>query len=278
LKEKLWRGAVLKSVSIHKFVEGTPVSMALCLTKFGLLFTAIQRQLIDLPYCEGLTENGIFCGHVWEETPWPRYVTQKAQKQAQTIGEHLNSLGYRGIFGIDFLIDSEREQVYPIEINPRFTGAFPMLSLLHIERLLIPMEVFHILEFLGVEYRIDLEELNSGYANPGSGSHLLLFLLSEKDKVSTARLNAGLYEYSPQKGSFHFVKKAFDYRHIENESQFIITDGPPERSGEGAGSSDPLFRLCRFLFSYPVTGNDGSLKFLPRRAVDWAYNSIGNSE
>jgi len=278
LKENRWRGALLKSVSIRKFVEGLPVSIALCLTKYGILFTGIQKQLIDLPHCRDLAEDGVFCGHVWDETRWPPYVTQKAQKQARAIGEHLNALGYKGIFGIDFLIDSRHEQVYPVEINPRFTGAFPMLSMLHIKRMVIPMEVFHILEFLGVQYRIDLEELNWGYATPINGSHVLLFLLSEKNRKSISGLDAGLYEYNPDNGSFFFVKEAFDYREIKNKRQFIITDGPPVRGGEAVGPCDALYRLCRLLFSHPVTGDDGVLETLARRAVDWAYKKMGISE
>ena len=278
LKENTWRGAALKSVSMNGFVEGIPVSMALCLTRHGPLLTGLQKQLIDLPYCSGLAEDGVFCGHVWDDAPWPLSVTQKARKQALIIGEYLNSLGYKGIMGIDFLMDKSRERVYPLEINPRFTGAFPMLSMLHIQDRVIPMEVFHILEFLDVPYRVDVEKLNASYALPIKGSHILLFLLSKGDGNSMNMSNAGLYEYDPEKGRIFFVKGAFDYREIKNERQFIITDGPPENNGGAFASSDPLSRLCRLLFSYPAVDDDGVLAPNASRAVDWAYKKMGISE
>ena len=278
LKENAWRGTVLKSVSINKFMEGIPVSMALCLTKHGLLLTGLQKQLIDLPYCTGLTEDGVFCGHVWDDAPWSRYVTRKARNQALIIGEHLSSLGYKGIFGIDFLIDNRHEQVYPLEINPRFTGAFPMLSLLHIKGGMIPLEVLHILEFLGVPYRVDVEELNASYALPVKGSHILLFPLSKRNMSVTDGPDAGLYDYDPDKGEFFFVKGAFDYREIRNEGQFIIADGPPENREAAFASSDPLYRQCRLLFSCPVVNDDGVLEHHARRAVDWVYKKMGISE
>jgi hypothetical protein len=159
LKANTWRGVPLKSVSIHKFAEGVSVSIALCVTRQGALLSGPQRQLIDLPYCKGLPESGIFCGHVWGETPWPPSVTEDVRKQARMIGDYLASLGYRGILGIDFLIDGGQKRVYPLEINPRFTGAFPMLSLLFIRNQLIPLEVFHILELLGISYQADIEGL-----------------------------------------------------------------------------------------------------------------------
>jgi len=277
LKENAWRGAVLKSVSMHRFVEGIPVSMALCLTKHGLLLTGLQKQLIDLPYCRSLTEDGVFCGHVWDDTPWPLSVTQKARKQALIIGEYLDSLGYKGILGIDFLIDKWHEQVYPLEINPRFTGAFPMLSLLHLKDKVIPMEVFHILEFLDVPYRVDVEELNAIYAGSVVGSHVLLFILSQRNTNTIDLPSAGLYEYDPDKGKICFVKGAFDYREIKNKCQFIITDGPPVNCGEAFASSDLLYRVCRLLFSYPVVDDDGVLEPHAHRAVDWAYKKMGIS-
>jgi hypothetical protein len=278
LKENTWRGAGLKSVSLHRFVEGIPVSMALCLTRHGLLFTRLQKQLIDLPYCGGLTEDGVFCGHVWDDTPWPLSVTQKARKQALIIGEYLNSLGYKGICGIDFLMDKRNERVYPIEINPRFTGAFPMLSMLHIKDRVIPMEVFHMLEFLDVPYRVDVEELNARYALPVKGSHILLFLLSKRSRNAMNIPDAGLYEYDQEKGGIFFVKGAFDYRETKNERQFIIADGPPENREAAFASSDPLYRLCRLLFSYPVADDDGVLDPHARRAVDWVYKKMGIPE
>ncbi len=71
LKENLWRGVGLSTVSVNRFLKGIPASVAMCLTRHGVLASRLQRQLVDLPYCEDFPEDGIFCGHVWDETPWP---------------------------------------------------------------------------------------------------------------------------------------------------------------------------------------------------------------
>jgi hypothetical protein len=44
-----WRGTNLKGVLVSRFVEGVPASVALCVTRYGLLRSRLQRQLIDLP-------------------------------------------------------------------------------------------------------------------------------------------------------------------------------------------------------------------------------------
>jgi len=122
-----------------------------------------------------------------------------------------------------------------------------------------------------------VEELNAGYALPVKGSHVLLFLLSKGNGNAIDGPDAGLYEYDPDKGEFFFVKEAFDYREIRYEGQFIIADGPPENRGDAFVSSDPLSRLCRLLFSYPVTDDDGVLAPHARRAVDWVYKKMSIS-
>ncbi|MEA2040132.1 MAG: ATP-grasp domain-containing protein [Thermodesulfobacteriota bacterium] len=273
LEEDTWRSVPLKQVSINKFIQGTPVSMALCLTRHGVLISELQRQLIDLPYCNNLYENGVFCGHVWD-SPWPPVVVDKARSQALMIGEHLASLGYKGILGIDFMLDMKNQQVYALEINPRLTGAFPMISQLHVKDHLIPMEVFQILEFLGLPYEVDIESLNAQYAKPLSGSHILIFLLSGPNTISKHGAQPGLYEHDYETDKISFVREATDYKDIENQSQFIIVDGPPGPGLEESGTADPLYRLCRLLFSCPVVNEHGDLSPYALFAANWAHSKI----
>jgi hypothetical protein len=274
LKQNTWRGVNLKSVSIHLHVDGIPVSMALCLTRHGVLFSGVQRQLIDLPYCKDLTEDGVFCGHVWEKPPWPSTTTEQVRTQAQVIGDYLAALGYKGIVGIDFLINKSYERVFPVEINPRLTGVFPMLSLLHIERRVVPLEAFHILEFLNVPYEVNIDELNALYAEPVTGSHVLIFLLSGGKDGAIKALGAGLYQFDSCEEKISFVRGAIDYGDIENDKQFIIIDGPPAMGGEVVQISDPHYRLCRLLFSYPVADDNGVLSSRGLKAVEWVYRKI----
>ena len=271
LRENTWREVRLKSVSIRKFIEGVSASVAICITRHGNLISGLQKQLVDLPYCSDFPEDGIFCGHVWDEMPWSSAVQEDVLNQANRIGEYVASLGYRGILGIDFIIDERGGGIYPIEINPRFTGAFPMLSLLHLQNDIIPLDIFHMLEFLDLPYRVDVADLNRKYARPIKGSHLLLFLPSGGQKTWFDRLLPGLYEYEPAEKRFFFRRDAMEYRDIQNENQFVLVDGPPHIGGNGAVSTDPLARLCHILFSYPVVEKEGAMSPHARVALEWIY-------
>jgi len=271
LKGHVWRDIRLTSALIRRFIKGTAASVAVCVTRHGILISGLQKQLIDLPYCANPAENGIFCGHVWDGNPWAPAVRSAAIKQAEKVGKYVAALGYRGILGIDFVIDEEAEGVYPIEINPRLTGAFPMVSLLHIQNGIIPLDIFHILEFMDLPYRIDVAELNRRYQTPLKGSHLLLFFPPEGQDIRGFRMRAGLYEVGPRDKAVRFVREGTGYRDIRNHNQFVVVDGPPLPGTGERISGDSFSRLCHLLFSYPVSDAGTALTPHARRVLDWIY-------
>ena len=277
LKGGIWRGSKLTRISIHPFLEGVSASLALCLTKHGILYSGLQRQLIDLPYCEDIWERGVFCGHAWGETQWPSQILEEARRQGGLIGNYLARMGYRGIVGIDFLITKDLKKIYPLECNPRYTGAFPMLSQLHLGQGIIPMDVFHMLEFLGVPYEIDIDLLNSRYEKDLlRGSHLILFALTRGGTLGGTPLNAGLYQWDPEEDGISYIGGASDYTDFQNDNQFIIIDGPPDIGGGKAVFQDPLYRLCRLLFPHPILHKGGGLSLKINSLVKWAYGMLFN--
>ena len=284
LRRGTWRGIELETVAIHRFMDGIPASLALCLTRHGTLYSGLQRQLIDLPYCKDIPESGIFCGHSWGEPDWPSHVKAEALRQARLIGEYLAGMGYKGILGIDFLISRDQKRVYPLECNPRFTGAFPMLSQLQLWHNIIPMDVFHMLEFLDLPYEVDTASLNARYEEPIRGSHIILFRGPNAIFKGEGLPDAGLYERDPDSGRISFVGGASDYREIRGEPQFIIIDGPPalpesckaeSDTGEnGLPLPDPLQRICRILFPVPIVNERETLSPGVLSVVDWVYNEM----
>jgi hypothetical protein len=274
LKGRVWRGHRITRVSIEKFVEGIAVSLALCLTRHGMLFSGLQRQLIDLPHCKGISENGVFCGHSWGDSPWSDSIKDEAKRQAKQIGSYLGRLGYKGILGIDFLVTKDGKHIYPLECNPRLTGAFPMLSQLHLQNEAIPMDVFHILEFLGTPYHMDPLFLNDRYARTVRGSHIILFRLQNEILTGGRPLLAGLYEFSPEEEAFSFKKEAIDYRDFRNNQQFILTEGPLDSVCKNRAFMDPLERMGRVLFPYPVIDRQQHLSSKAMSVAQWVYKRM----
>ena len=253
LKHGRWRGVLLKNIFIQRYIDGIPVSVALCITVHGVLISCIPRQLIDLPYCFHGHENGVFCGHSWgEDDIIERYRTD-IQRQAHLIGEYIREKGYRGIMGIDFILDQNNRVIYPLEINARLTGAFPMLDQLYMKEGIIPMHAFHILEFLKIPYNIRINEINRMYSLNISGGHIIVFARPGKRSDQMNFPLSGRYKLDSGKGPIKHCGKGLGYEDLRNKNEFLIIDGPPSNSSfQDKFFDDPFLRICRILFPYPI--------------------------
>ena len=76
------------------------------------------------------------------------------------IGEQIRRAGYWGYFGLDFLLDQDTGALYLGELNPRITGATPLTSQAALDQDEVPLLLFHLLEWLGVEYAVDVAQFN----------------------------------------------------------------------------------------------------------------------
>ena len=68
--------------------------------------------------------------------------------------------GYLGFLEIDVLVDVDSGEVYLGELNPRISGASSMTNVTAGAYADVPLFLFHLLEFMDVEYTIDVEEIN----------------------------------------------------------------------------------------------------------------------
>src|SRR6202008_4578642 len=76
------------------------------------------------------------------------------------LGDRLAKEGYLGFLEIDVLVDLADDSVYLGELNPRISGASSMTNVTAGAYADVPLFLFHLLEFMGVDYTIDVEEIN----------------------------------------------------------------------------------------------------------------------
>jgi hypothetical protein len=134
-------------------------SLQVCILEDAVLVGPPQAQLIRNAF---LTYDGPdaiqFCGGSIGEGLMSDEQYAEASTYARTIAATLQYAGYRGIFGIDYLISNE---VYVIEANLRFTGLSPLLASLQHEA---PYMLLHVLEQAKQPYQLDTtpEKATSG--------------------------------------------------------------------------------------------------------------------
>jgi len=76
------------------------------------------------------------------------------------LGDGLAQEGYLRFFEVDILVDLDADEVYLGELNPRISGVSSITNVTAGAYADIPLFLFHVLEYLDVDYDIDPDEIN----------------------------------------------------------------------------------------------------------------------
>lgn len=228
LKESLLEQGT-EEVIIMSFIKGPSPSLTACVTKHGTVTTGIQHQLLDAPECMDTSVGmGVFCGHDWVSSSFPEEIQRKAYDYAESFGEHLRSIGYKGIFGLDMVMDQGNGELYMVECNPRLLGSFPAIDMLQQINQEIPLLALHIAEFLNVDYDMDIDEANTLARKPKRGAHFILYNRERHTVKNTGELEAGVYVLDS--GKLVFRRPGYSFSHITEPGEFVLTRGVPPRN------------------------------------------------
>jgi biotin carboxylase len=147
-------------LKIMKRINCRGATLEACATQSGTLVGPLLTEVVGAreltPYKGGWCGNEVFPGAFSED------VRHRARDMAEKFGNELLNCGYRGYFDLDFLIDQDSGDVYLGELNPRICGASPMTNHAAFAYADAPLFLFHLLEFSGVRFEIDVRGLNSG--------------------------------------------------------------------------------------------------------------------
>lgn len=104
------------------FRESIPINVHIAITNDSVIVFPFSIQIIT-----EIRDNLLYHGADFLCADFvSAEMIQNTEKTSMRIGEFLREKGYKGILGIDFLIDSET--IYFIEINPRFQASSQLLN------------------------------------------------------------------------------------------------------------------------------------------------------
>ena len=206
-------------VKIMKRIRPHSSALEACVTRHGTIVGPLMTELIGFPeltpYRGGWCGNEVFAGAFSHE------IRHKARKMTFQYGEALRKRGYRGYFEVDFLIDLDSGEVYLGEINPRITGVSSMTNLAAFAHADAPLFLFHLLEFAGVDFEIDVEALNARWSDPfyiDSWSQLVIKHTKDSVEYITDAPRSGVWQLAPNGGA-NFVRVQTHRRTVHTESE-----------------------------------------------------------
>jgi biotin carboxylase len=189
------------------------------ITRHGTLVGPLMTELAGFP--ELTPYGGGWCGNDVFPTVLSETHRKKARAYAQAMGERLRREGYRGYFELDFLADADSGELYLGELNPRVTGASSMTNVTAVAYGDMPLFLFHLLEFMDVDYEIDVDELNEGWAQPHAVDAWSQFILKQTDDTVERLTRApasGIWRMGDA-DRIGFVRRDTDWHAVADESE-----------------------------------------------------------
>ncbi len=225
-----------------------------CATKAGTIVGPLMTELVG--FKELTPYRGGWCGNEIFAEAFSPQIREQAREYTFRFGEQLMQEGYRGYFELDFLVDQRAKQIYLGELNPRITGASSMTNHAAFAHADAPLFLFHLLEFSGVDFDLDVNELNARWAdadNIDSWSQLVIKHTEHSLEQVTAAPESGIWRLLDD-GRVEYARFDYHRRAVENENEafFLRIVGPGDYLYEGADlgilvtrgrSMDNRFRL-----------------------------------
>lgn len=208
-----------KQVKVMKRVRCRGSALEACVTRSGTIVGPLMTELVG--FKELTPYKGGWCGNEVFADAFPQRVRDFARKSAFKIGEALRKRHYRGYFEIDFLTDLDTGDVWLGEINPRITGASSMTNLASFAHSDAPLFLFHLLEYSGQRYDLDVAELNKRWAdgdNIDSWSQLVIKHTGTEIERITQAPRSGVWQLSAG-GNVDFVRPQTHRRTVQREDR-----------------------------------------------------------
>lgn len=162
-------------IKIMKRINNTPIAIEAVLTRHGTVVGPCMTEITghaDLtPYRGGWAGNEMFPTVLDDES------RHEAIKLVRTLGDRLGKEGYRGFFEVDVLLDTDTGDVYLGELNPRVSGASAITNVTAGAYADVPLFAFHLLEYSGVDFDLDVDEINARWedlASEDEWSHMVI--------------------------------------------------------------------------------------------------------
>jgi hypothetical protein len=223
-------------IKIMKRINCRGSAIEACATKRGTIVGPMMTELVGFP--ELTPYRGGWCGNEIFSGAFSRKARAQAREYTASFGRQLVKEGYRGYFELDFLIDQKTRNIYLGELNPRITGASSMTNHAAFAHADAPLFLFHLLEFSGVPFDLDIDELNARWAEPeniDSWSQLVIKHTEDNVDLLTEAPESGIWRMQKD-GSIEFNRFDYHRRAVESEKEafFLRILQPGDYRYEGA--------------------------------------------
>lgn len=208
-----------KEVKIMKRIRCKGSAIEACVTRHGTIVAPLMTELVG--FKELTPYKGGWCGNEIYPDAFTPDIRAKAADFTKKFGNQLRKEGYKGYFELDFLIDQDNGEIYLGELNPRITGASSITNHAVFALADAPLFIFHILEWMKVDYRIDVEKINERWArqrNIDEWSQLIIKHTEDTIEYVYEAPSSGIYKMFDN-GHIQFDRMDTHRRAVESDKE-----------------------------------------------------------
>ena len=227
------RGQQLK---VMKRINNRAAAVEACITRHGTIVGPFMTDLTGYP--ELTPYKGGWCGNDLFPDALSEADRNVAIGHVRKLGDRLAREGYKGFLEVDVLVDTDTGAVYLGELNPRISGVSSMTNVTAGAYADMPLFLFHLLEFMDVDYTIDVAEINerwSALAAVDVWSQLIMKEPGDEVERILAAPRTGSWRMTDG-GALAFEHVSNDWHEItsEDEAFFMRVYGPGDYKFHGA--------------------------------------------
>jgi biotin carboxylase len=225
-----------QELKVMKRIRNKAAAVEACITRQGTIVGPFMTDLTGYP--ELTPYKGGWCGN----DLFPEALTSEQRATAishvRKLGDRLVKESFKGFLEIDVLVDLDTDEVYLGELNPRISGVSSMTNVTAGAYADVPLFLFHLLEFMDVDYTIDVEEINERWRELAAVDVWSQLIMKEPND-SVERILA-----APRTGTWHlsadgvltFGQVANDWHEVtrEDEAFFLRVYAPGDFRFKGA--------------------------------------------
>jgi CubicO group peptidase (beta-lactamase class C family)/biotin carboxylase len=225
-----------QELKVMKRINNHAAAVEACITRHGTIVGPFMTDLTGYP--ELTPYKGGWCGNDLFPEALSEADRAVAIGHVRKLGDRLAQEGYKGFLEVDVLVDVDTGTVYLGELNPRISGVSSMTNVTAGAYADVPLFLFHLLEFMDVDYMINVEEINERWRDLAAvdvWSQLIMKEPGDEVERILAAPRTGAWRLADD-GSLTFEHISNDWHEIttEDEAFFMRVYGPGEYRFHGA--------------------------------------------
>jgi len=205
-------------LKVMRRIDHRAIAVEAVLTRCGTLVGPLMNDITGHP--ELTPYRGGWAGNDYPATMTPEQ-KQRARDLTQRLGDRLAEEGYVGFFEVDYLVDTGTGEIYLGELNPRISGISSMTNVTAGAYADMPLFLFHLLEYLDVDYECDIDEINERWSREASvdvWSQIIIKETGGEVELLNRAPRTGIYRLTGD-GAAEFNRWGYDWHWISDESE-----------------------------------------------------------